>query len=73
MLLRSRTCCSGCFWGGVQAGEEEVNGLEGLAAATASGGSLSTIQLVSIQASLTCFGACFARNVQVMSRRWLFS
>ena len=61
------------LWGGAQAGKEEVNGLEGLASATASGGYLSTIQLVSIQASLTCSDACFARSVQLMSRPWLFS
>ena len=33
----------------------------------------STIQLVPLQASLMCAGACFARSVQVMLRPWLIS
>ncbi len=33
----------------------------------------STIQLVPLQASRMCSGACFARSVQVMSRPWLIS
>jgi hypothetical protein len=33
----------------------------------------STIQLVPIQASRMCSGACLARSVQVMVRPWLIS
>jgi hypothetical protein len=33
----------------------------------------STIQLVPLQASRMCAGACFARSIQVMLRAWLIS
>jgi hypothetical protein len=33
----------------------------------------STFQLVPIQISRMCSGACFARSIQLMSRPWLIS
>jgi hypothetical protein len=55
------------FWGGAQEG-----GTEGLLSRVPVART-STIQLVPIQVSLMCSGACFARSIQVMSRPWLIS
>jgi len=54
-----------CFWGGAQAREKQMSGTEGLAV-RGTGGRHSTIQLVPLQASRMCVGACFARSDQVM-------
>jgi len=61
-----------CFWGGAQAREKQMSGTEGLAV-TGPVAANSTIQLVPLQASRMCAGACFARSVQVMLRPWLIS
>ena len=60
------------FWRSSQAGEEQVSRPKWLAITDASA-VISTIQLVPIQASRMCSGACFARNIQVMLRPWPIS
>jgi len=70
------------FWGGAQAGVAprgapgeplEVGVLKWLAISGLPVAITSTIQLVPIQFSRMCFGACFARSIQVMLRPWLTS
>jgi hypothetical protein len=61
------------LWCGAQAGEEEVGGLKELAPSRRPVAVTSTIQLVPAQASRMCSGACLARRLQVMLRRWLIS
>ena len=60
------------FWGGAQAGEEWVDARKGLPSRVPVA-VISTIQLVPLQPSRMCSGACFARSVQVMSRPWMIS
>ena len=61
-----------CFWRGAQTGDEQMGGVKGFTVAPAVAVT-STIQLVPIQASRMCSGACLARRVQVMLRPWPIS